>query len=218
MSLVLWVVFVSAFRAELPGRTQFAPYLVSGVLTITFFSQGVMQAAESITNSRNILNKVFLPPSVLIVSSSIGSTINFIFGLLGLGILSVAVGHGISLLFPLVVLFILSMFLFVSGFAMLLSILFIRYSDTRNIFNILLVLIVYLTPVFYPKKILSGVARQIVELNPLTSYLDIFRFVFLAGEKVSEIGWIYMIACGPICYAVGYSLFHRYWPRTAAML
>jgi ABC-2 type transport system permease protein len=48
-SLVLWFVFVYIFRPMLPDDTQFAPYLLAGVLTITFFTQGLTMAADSIS-------------------------------------------------------------------------------------------------------------------------------------------------------------------------
>jgi ABC-type polysaccharide/polyol phosphate export permease len=76
----------------------------------------------------------------------------------------------------------------------------------------------YLTPVFYPKEILSGMIAKLASLNPLTSYADIFRYVF-TDSGVATIGdWIYIATTSISILILGIRIFARSWPRVVVML
>jgi ABC-type polysaccharide/polyol phosphate export permease len=79
-SLVLWFVFVTIFKPKLEDGTQFAPYVLSGVLLMTFFNQGFLSATESISNGVGILQKVYVKPQVFAVSATLSNAINCAFG------------------------------------------------------------------------------------------------------------------------------------------
>ena len=108
--------------------------------------------------------------------------------------------------------------LFVAGVGLALSVIFIRFDDAKNIINVLLLILVYLTPVFYPLSILSEQMKRLVSLNPLTSYLDIFRWSFSRNATASVGDFIYLAVTGIFFFVIGNYIFKRYWPRTVSML
>jgi ABC-2 type transport system permease protein len=217
-SLVLWMVFVQIFRAKLADGSQFAPYVLSGVLLMTLFNQAFMQATESIASGMGILQKVYVRPHVFAFSSAISNSVNFILGLLALVVVTLLVGEGISIFAPLTLLVIICMLGLTIGLALLTAILFIRYDDSKNIVAIVIQLLYYLTPVFYPKDILSAPIRLIVSLNPLSSYLDIFRFVFASTGKATLFDWIYMFSSSTTILVVGLVVFKRSWSKSVVMM
>ncbi len=217
-SLVIWFVFVSIFKPKLADGTQFAPYVLAGVLIMTFFNQAFMGAAESISSGIGILQKVYVKPQVFAVAAAISNAINFLLGLFALLLVTLLVGEGISLFAPLTFLVILSMLGLTIGLALMTSILFIRFDDSKNIIAITLQLLYYLTPIFYPKDILSEKVRLIVSLNPLTSYLDIFRFVFANTGKATTFDWVYMFSTSTLALFVGLAVFKRYWAKSVVMM
>jgi ABC-type polysaccharide/polyol phosphate export permease len=217
-SIILWFVFISVFSARLPGEIEFAPYVFSGILLITFFSQGFNQAAESIEANVSILLKIYIPPQIFAFSAAIANAINFIFGLFALGIVSVVTGDGVSPYFLLTLVLVFAMTLLITGTGLLASIAYVRYSDFRNIIGIAIMLLMYISPVFYPKEILSPTMQNLVELNPLTSFLDVFRDVFLGTSSSNTFDWIYLLGISLVVFALGTRLFARVWPRTIVML
>lgn len=217
-SIILWFVFISIFSARLPGEIEFAPYVFSGILLITFFSQGFNQAAESIEANVSILLKIYIPPQIFAFSAAIANAINFIFGLFALGIVSVVTGDGVSPYFLLTLVLVFAMTLLITGTGLLASIAYVRYSDFRNIIGIAIMLLMYISPVFYPKEILSPTMQNLVELNPLTSFLDVFRDVFLGTSSSNTFDWIYLLGISLVIFALGTRLFARVWPRTIVML
>jgi ABC-type polysaccharide/polyol phosphate export permease len=217
-SLVLWFVFITIFSARLPDGTQFAPYLLAGVLTVTFFTQGFNQAADSIAQGAGILTKVYVPPQVLAFAGAISNAVNFLFGLFALAFISLITGDGISLQAPLTIIVIACMLMYVTGLGLLVAISYIRYDDTRNIIGVLISFMMYLSPIFYPKEILSDHMLTIVNANPLTSYLDVFRHVFSNTGSATINDWLYMGISSALVFIIGIRVFYKAWPKTVVML
>lgn len=217
-SLVLWLVFSFLFAGKLESGQLFAPYLMAGVLMNTFFHQGLIQAAGSIANNAAILTKVAVPPRIFAFAAALAALSNFLIGLLPLAFVVYASGQQLSIYLPIVLVTGLFLTLLITGLGLMLSILYIRFDDTKNIVNVLLLILVYLTPVFYPIAILSDGMQRIVSLNPLTSYLDVFRWSF-SGNAVSTWGdFIFLSLTGVIAFVLGNRIFKKLWPKTVAML
>lgn len=217
-SLVLWFVFINIFSAKLPDGTQFAPYLLAGVLLVTFFSQGFNQAADSIALGSGILMKIYVPPQVFAFAGAVSNAVNFCFGLFALAFISLITGDGVSIFFPATILVIFSMLMYVTGLGLLVSIAYVRYDDTRSIFAILISFMMYLSPIFYPKEILGETMLAVVNANPLTSFLDVFRYVFSNTGSASWADWAYMGGFSAFILIMGIRSFAKAWPRTVVMM
>ena len=217
-SFVLWVVFSFVFASRLPGTQQYAPYLMAGILLNTFFNQGVTISAESIANNGPVLTKIYVPPQVFPISTALAGLVNFFIGMIPLTLVCIISGQSLAWTLPLVLIVGLCLALLTAGIGLTLSILYIRFDDTRNIVNVLLMILMYLTPVFYPISILSPKLQRIIQLNPLTSYLDIFRWAFSSNASATLGDWVFMITTSILSILVGTYVFKKYWPRTVAML
>jgi ABC-type polysaccharide/polyol phosphate export permease len=217
-SFVLWVVFSFAFGQQLLEGQQFAPYLMAGILLNTFFSQGVVMTADSISRNGGVLTKIFVPPQVFAISSALSAYVNFCIGLIPLGIVVYLSGQVLAVTLPIV--FIVGIFLTIAitGIGLLCSILFIRFDDTRNIVNVLLMVLMYLTPILYPIGILDSSMQKVVQMNPLTSYLEIFRWSFSNNASPTMFNWVYMICSSLIVFWAGSLVFRKFWPRMIVML
>jgi ABC-type polysaccharide/polyol phosphate export permease len=217
-SFVLWVVFSFVFASRLPGTQQYAPYLMAGILLNTFFSQGVTISAESIASNGPVLTKIYVPPQVFPISTALAGLVNFFIGMIPLTIVCLISGQSLAWTMPLVIVVGVCLALLTAGIGLTLSIMYIRYDDMRNIVNVLLMILMYFTPVFYPISILSPRLQQIIQLNPLTSYLDVFRWAF-SNNAVATVGdFIFMFSTSALSIIIGTIVFKKFWPRTVAML
>jgi len=217
-SFVLWVVFSFVFASRLPGTQQYAPYLMAGILLNTFFSQGVTISAESIASNGPVLTKIYVPPQVFPISTALAGLVNFFIGMIPLTIVCLISGQSIAWTMPLVIVVGVCLALLTAGIGLTLSIMYIRYDDMRNIVNVLLMILMYFTPVFYPISILSPRLQQVIQMNPLTSYLDIFRWAFSNNASVTVSDWVFMFSTSALSIIVGTIVFKKFWPRTVAML
>jgi ABC-type polysaccharide/polyol phosphate export permease len=159
-----------------------------------------------------------VPPRIFAFAASLAAFINFLIGLIPLTLVVYISGQSLSFFLPIVLLVGFFLALFVAGVGLALSVIFIRFDDAKNIINVLLLILLYLTPVFYPISILNERMQQIVTLNPLTSFLDVFRWSFSNNATATPADFIYLSLTGIIFFTLGNFIFKRYWPRTVSML
>ena len=217
-SVVRWYVFSFVFASKLPSGQQFAPYLMAGILLNTFFGQGLMQSADSIASNGGVLTKIYVPPQVFAISSALAGLTNFFIGMLPLAVVCYVSGQPLAWTLPLVLVVGVLLAFLVAGLGLCLSILFIRFDDSRNIVNVLLLILMYITPIFYPVSVMNSTMQNIIHWNPLTSYLDIFRWAFSNNATPSLFNWIYMSIWSIFALLLGTYVFKRHWPRMVAML
>ncbi len=217
-SAVLWYVFSFVFAAKLPSGQQFAPYLMAGILLNTFFNQGLMQSADSIASNGGVLTKIYVPPQIFAISAALAGLVNFFIGLIPLAAVVFISGQTLAWSIPIVIIVGICLAFLTAGLGLALSIVFIRFDDMRNVIAVLLMMLFYLTPVFYPVSALSPKLQKIVQLNPITSYLDIFRWAFSNNSIATLNDWIFMLTTSMFALLFGTYVFKKFWPRTVAML
>ena len=215
---VFFYVFNTVFKQKMSHGTLFLPYLLSGILCMTFFSQSMTMAADSIAQNSSILTKVYVRPEVFALSSTIANAINFLFGLVPLTIVLVALGKAPGATAPLVLIFMLCMVLFTTGLGLLLAIAYINFDDVRSVLVILLMLFQYMTPVFYPLSALGPHTQSVIKLNPLTSFLEVFRTIYGNNASATFNNWAMMIATSLITFLFSFYLFQKKWAKLVAKL
>ena len=215
---VFFYVFNTVFRQKMNHGTLFLPYLLAGILCMTFFSQSMLMAADSISQNSSILTKVYVRPEVFALSSTLANAINFLFGLVPLTIVLIALGKMPGSSAPLVVVFILCMVLFTTGLGLLLAIAYINFDDVRSILGILLMLFQYMTPVFYPLSALGPHTQSVIRLNPLTSYLEVFRTIWGHNASATLGNWAMMIISSVVTFLFSLFLFQKKWAKLVAKL
>ena len=218
LSFVLWLIFSYVWGSKLQSNQQFAPYIMAGVLLMNFFNQGVTVSAESIMNNASIITKIYVPPQIFPLAVASAAFINFMIGLIPLTLVCIVSGQAISILIPLVFYVGLCMTFLVAGLGLLLSILYIRFDDMRNIVNVALIIITYFTPVFYPLSILSPRISQVISLNPLNSFLENFRWAFSNNANSTYFDWLYMTVFSIFIFVFGKFIFSKFWTKIVAML
>ena len=215
---VLYYVFNTVFKSKLPGGAPFLPYLLSGVLLITLFNQGLTMGADAIATGAGVLTKVYIRPEIFAASASISSAINFLIGLVPLTIVLAIYHKTPTWHFPLVLLVILCMTFFTTGLSLLLAIAYINFDDSRSLINIFLMALQYMTPIFYPITLLGPHTRDVIQLNPLYSFLQIFRREFGNVGVATLQNWEIMGATSVIAFIGGFYIFNKRWPKVVAKL
>jgi len=215
---VIFYVFNTVFKAKLPDGQSFLPYLLSGVLTMALFNQGLTMAADSIANSAGVLTKVYVRPEIFAFSATISSAINFLFGLIPLTVVLLIFGKHPGIKTPLLIIFIGCMTLLTTGLGLLLAIAYVNFDDSKFIINVFLLALQYMTPVFYPISALGPHTQKIIRLNPLTSFLQVFRDVFGGNARASFHEWLMMGGTSIFFFVLGFYIFGRNWPKVVAKL
>jgi ABC-type polysaccharide/polyol phosphate export permease len=116
------------------------------------------------------------------------------------------VGAGASLLWvPLVV---LVHVLFTIAAALILAMGNLFYRDVRYLFEILIAVWMFASPVVYPLSGVGGIMGALLQFNPMTGIVDAYRAVLLldAAPPLS-LAWAGVVSV--VALAAAWTLFHR---------
>lgn len=215
---VLFWVFNTVFKTRMPDGTAFMPYLLSGVLLMTFFNQGLNAAAEAIAQGAGVLTKVYVRPEIFALSATVASAINFLLGLFPLTLVLLISGKYPGISSPLVLVLMVSMIMLTTGLGLVFSIAYITFDDFRSLIQILLLALQYMTPVFYPITALGPHTRIVIELNPLTSFIAVFRDVFGSNYSSTPLNWLMMLLSSSLVFVLGLWFFGKKWPKAVAKI
>jgi ABC-type polysaccharide/polyol phosphate export permease len=215
---VMWIVFGNFFRFEIPGDAPYIVYLLSGILLITYFAQAVMASGSAIVNSAGILTKVYVPPEVFSVSAAIAAAVNFTISLAILLVIQLITGVGIPWTVIFVPIPVLAMLALTAGLGLLIAAAAVHFFDVLDLTGVGIQLISYLTPTFYPITIVPDQFQWMIKINPLYSYLTIFRSLVYGGTGAEWWMWVYMFGTASVVLVVGVYLFSRSWRQLVILL
>jgi ABC-type polysaccharide/polyol phosphate export permease len=206
MMTVFLAIFGAAFRADLPG---YPVYALSGVLLWNFFQQSVVSSMHTLRGNASILQKMPLPREVFPIAIVVSALVNLALALVPLMGILLATRHPIrpSILFLPVSAAIAAAFTL--GLGLLLSPLAIFFTDVVEIVGVLLTVLLYLTPIFYPASIVPARFRWILRWNPVRPILEAFRQPIWAGAlpPASSIAAAVFVAL--LALAAGWAGFRR---------
>ena len=165
-----------------------------------------------------MISKVYVPPEVFAVSAAAAAGSNFVISLVPLFLVALLTGWGVPLTAPLVVVPALALLMLVTGLGLLVATGAIRFADTLDLAALAVVLVGYLTPTFYPITIVPQQYREVMQLNPLYSYLLVFRDLAYGGSAAPWWAWLVMVTTSLGALSLGTYVFSRRWRSLAAML
>jgi ABC-2 type transport system permease protein len=142
--------------------------LLLGIALFTFFSEATGHALTSLVGKGGMLRKIPFPPLALPISSVLTSF--YVYGLTLVIVLGFIFASGIppALSWLEMVPVLLLLLVYTVGLALLLSFLYVTIRDVQQIWVVILRLMFFLTPVFYPIELAPERLQGILMLNPLS--------------------------------------------------
>jgi len=212
MLLVYTFVFSVIFKARWPGVTnnlEFAGILFAGLIIYSLFSECISRAPSLILSNVNYVKKVVFPLDILtwiamgasLFHACISIVVLLSFMLLLNGTIHWTVIFFPFILFPLVCL--------TMGLSWLLASLGTYIRDIGQGIGIVVMAMMFLSPIFYPATAFPESYRILFYLNPLTFIIEQARAVLLWGELPDWGGLgIYLIVS--LCVAwLGFAWFQK---------
>lgn len=208
---VMWLVFSQLF-SRISEDIPFIVYLLSGILLIqTFFAQGVLAAGNSLIASKTILAKIRVPGEVFAFTSSFAAMVNFGIGMIVLIVVMWLTPAEIPWTIVLVPIPALAMLLLVTGVGMIIAAAAVHFYDIIDFVRVLIQLAIWLVPTFYPLEMIPEQYQVIVKLNPLFSYLEVFRGFLYRGEFAPTWNFVMMGVSALVFVVIGIWVFSRSW-------
>jgi ABC-type polysaccharide/polyol phosphate export permease len=172
MMAVLAVVFSQMFNVTIEHYTV---YLLASITIWTFFSQTSSGIMTELIWGGKLLSKIYVPPSVFAISAVGTSLVNLLLSLIPLLVIMLFTGVSFSPALLFVPVAILLNCMFALGVGLVLARLAIFFADVLEMYQILLMIWFYATPIIYPIQVVSESRRTLLLLNPMYYLVEVFR-------------------------------------------
>jgi lipopolysaccharide transport system permease protein len=201
------LVFVFSNVVDL-GIHHFALYIFTGLIAWTWFATALGRATESLINQRQLLFQPRFPAAVVPMVAVTVALVDVLLALPVLVVIAALEGdlHVTIVLLPLVLAIQLVL---MAGLAWLTACLSVFYRDVPNVVGVALLLLFYLTPVFYRVHSLPGKYADILHANPMTTILELWRALVI-GQPYPSPGRVAVVTVSSAAVAlVGFVAFVR---------
>ena len=202
---VLLLIFTSVVDLDIE---DYPAFLLTGLVAWGWFSDGLSAGTGSLIAHRHLLFRPRCPAGVLPVAAAAVALVDALIALpVVLVIIAINGDLAPSVLF-LPVLAVIQLLL-VCGLAWLASAASVYLRDVTQIVIVGLLLLFYLTPVFYETARVPDDYEWVIRLNPLTPLLDGYRDVLVEGHLPPAGPMAAVAAASVVAAAIGLAVFQR---------
>jgi lipopolysaccharide transport system permease protein len=162
------------------GGIPYSLFFLSGFVVWQFFTQVINNSSMSLLGNLNVILKSYFPRLTLPLSTVAGALVDFAITFLVLMAFLVVNGHfPVTWRYLLLPVLLLITAVFASGVGLLFGALMVVFRDMKNLISFIIMIWMYATPVMYPLTIVPAKYQFFFYLNPMTSLVDAYRWVFL---------------------------------------
>ncbi len=216
--LALFLVLFGVFRFLFPQRTYVFDLMVALTLW-DFFNEGTRAGMESLLTKGFLISKVKVPLWI-VVATSLGTPV------IRLLASSVAVVAAIGLLhgwaspghIALFALYLVLYAVIVFGFSLGASVLFLRYRDLNQFWDLALQAGFFLAPIVYPIEVFPERIHAFFYLWPVTPVVQFARSVLVENVTPSSKGHLLLVCEAIVVVVAGTVIFKRLGRRAVERL
>lgn len=219
MFTILNFVFSSIFNFRNSGTPDYPLELLTGLLLFQFFSEATMTGMTSLVTKAQLVTKIYVPRWTIVL----GSTMNalFIFGM-NLVVLAIffVIYHKVPSIAGVLMFLVFSILLYILAvaFSFLTAPFFVRFRDLSNVWEILLSILMYASPIVYPLTMMPEHIRQILLASPF-AYIVHFSKQSLINNTFGTVGDFSLLLFGMIVAIVlSYLVFNKYEKKVAELI
>lgn len=184
---VMYVVFIYflKFGKEIP---HFAVALLLGMVLWNFFTETTNLGMMSIVSRGDLLRKLSFPTHIVVIAISINALINMAISLVIVFIFGLINGVEISNLAFVAPLLLIELYAFSLGVAFILATIYVRFRDIGPIWEVMLQIGMYMTPMIYSVTMVIDVDIRIAKvlmLSPMAQIIQDMRHLLTSSVNIT---------------------------------
>ena len=192
---VLYVVFTHVVRFG--GKVPHYPVVLLGAIVLfNFFSEATSGGLGSLVARENLLRKVAFPRAAVPVAVSLTAAANLALGLVVVFAFAVIDGVDPSFTWILFAIAVLAVVALATALSVLLAVLYVRYRDVQPIWEVVLQMLFWGTPIIYTIESVPNSFQELLMFNPLGALVQQSRHWLVqsstesAAEAIGGAGWL----------------------------
>jgi ABC-type polysaccharide/polyol phosphate export permease len=202
--VVLTLVFANLFRFNVQ---DYPVYVLSGLILWAFFASTTSLSMQGIVMNGDLLRRIYVPKSLFAISAAGNGLVNLLISLIPLFGIAIVIGTLIEptvLIMPLAIILVA---LFAIGISLLLSTAAVYFADMLPVYEVILMLWMYATPIIYPIDIIPERFLWLFKLNPMYHFVTIFRDPLYLGVIPGWQSWVYAGVSALVAFCLGALVF-----------
>jgi lipopolysaccharide transport system permease protein len=204
--VVLHFVFSYLYVAVVP---KFTFYLLSGIVFWNFFHDATLSGMNAVYAKAAISKKIYFPRSIIIFSSTTTALISFVINTTILWLVVIVFDHFSVNQFLIIIPF-LSIIIFAAGTSCILSVFYIYFRDTIQIWLVCLNVGFWLTPIVYNALTAPLPLKMVALFNPIGRILIMLRSFLIFNDYPSTEFIITTMVFSAIVFVFGFWLFNKH--------
>jgi len=176
--VVLTLVFSNFFRSNVQN---YPIYILCGLAFWGFCNSTTREAMAEMVFSGSLLNRIYVPKSVFAISAQGTGLVNLFISIGTIVIISLVLRQPIHWSILVLPVSILLMVMFCLGIGLILSAAAVYFADILPVYDVMLTIWFYGTPIIYPATIIPEKWAWVFKLNPLYHLIQLFRDPIFSG-------------------------------------
>lgn len=176
---VISLVMTRFFARDIP---HYNTYLFCGTLVMSYYRESTVGGMYSLMANRNIITKIKIPKYMFLLSKNVSSLINFSLTLIVFLIFCGLDNIQFKINFFMLIFVMLCLVTFNIGIGLILSALYVFFKDVSYFYDVFLVLLNYLSAIFYKIDSFPLSMQRVFLCNPLYVYIHYFRVIVIDGN------------------------------------
>jgi lipopolysaccharide transport system permease protein len=164
------------------SKTLFAVILFAGMIVHSLFAEVLNRAPTLILSNVNYVKKVIFPIEILPIISMVAAAFHALISIVVLFLVYLFANgfiHWTAIFLPLVF---LPIIILTTGLAWILASVGVFVRDVGQTIGILMSVMMFLSPVFYPVSALPAFLQPWIKVNPLTFIIEQTRAILIWGQ------------------------------------
>tara|TARA_B110000503_G_C7159385_1_gene418896 strand:+ start:50 stop:892 length:843 start_codon:yes stop_codon:yes gene_type:complete len=214
MQTIIFNFFINKIEFNPNDKIPSFLFVLIGVTIWNLFSTNTIKISQIFLTNRKYLAKLYFYKFSLIISSILITTTHFIINFLIL--LSIILFFKITYeniqidlnakifltIIPVTIAAILS-----TGIGMIICSLSVRYRDLLFGVNFIFQLLIFVSPVLFSVNNMDGQFSTFLFLNPTTSFLEFFRWIFISDYQIDMQYFMINVFCSVLVFLIGTKLY-----------
>jgi len=217
--LVMFLALLAVFSFVFASEAHYKSNLLVGLFLWDFFAESTKTGLISLHQKGFLLTKAKFPRWILVVTSISNPLITLVVFTVAMTAYLAVLGNAPSPRhFLLLVAYLVGFVLLVIGVSLATSVLFLRYRDLNQVWDVVCQAGFFLAPIFWPIGSIPERFHVFLFLFPPTPFIDFARQVLIFDTQPTLRANLLLGGATLACLTIGIAVFRRLAPRAAEYL
>lgn len=203
---VLYVVFSIFMRFPVEN---YQLYLLLGIIIWNFFAEATLIALRSFETKRSLVTKIYFPRIIVVLASTITSFMTFVLNMIVFFVFLWISPISFDMSFFFFLIYVVELYFIILGVSLALSALYIKFRDLSHIWDVLLQIGFWMTPIIYPVSMIPEEYHRFIYMNPLARIIEYSRIVFIDGYVPAMSLNFVVVGMSFVIFVLGILIFNK---------